>query len=288
MASLYCRERTLSFETIVVDNNSHDGSVAMVRKDFPQTHLLENNCNAGFAKGNNTGIAAAKGKYILLLNSDTSIIGNALEELALFLDTHPEVAVVAPRLVYPDFTDQGVARTFPAPVNALFGRKTLLTKLFPNNKYSRKYLLSRAHNSDEPFEVDWVSGACLMVRTEVIESVGLLDDNFFMYWEDLDICFRIKSRGWKIICIPESKVIHYEGKSTLKKISNRCIIEFNKGAYRYYRKHHISSPFDIMNFVSILGLTLRTLLLLGINLIKPKENLTGREDILEVPINLKK
>jgi len=152
--SLYGGERQINLETIVVDNNSEDGSRAMVRKEFPQVYLLENDKNMGFAKATNRGVSLAKGDYILLLNSDTEVIGDALEKLVLFLDNHSNVAVVSARLVYPDFSDQGVARTFPSPIHAFFGRKSLLTKLIPNNKYSQQYLVSHRHLSREPFEVD--------------------------------------------------------------------------------------------------------------------------------------
>ncbi len=124
------------------------------------------------------------------------------------------------------------------------------------------------HNYDEPFEVDWVSGACLMVRRDVLEEVGFLDEGFFMYWEDADLCFRIKQKGWKVFCVPQATVVHYEGKSGHTKISNRLIIEFNKSVYHYYRKHHIKRFFDLMNFIAIFGLTLRTLLLLSANIFR--------------------
>lgn len=275
LTSLYDSEHHPGFETIVVDNNSSDESCAMVRADFPQVRLIENNENAGFAKGNNIGLALARGDYILLLNSDTRVMGNALEKLILFLENHSRVAVATARLVYPDFSDQGVARSFPTPMNGLFGRRSILTRLFPNNRYSQKYLTSRTHTSDEPFEVDWVSGACLMVRKDIIEEVGFLDERFWMYWEDADLCFRIKQKGWKIYCVPDALVIHYEGKSVSRKSSSRSIIEFNKSVYRYYRKHHIRSSFELMNFVAILGLTLRTIVLLVLNVFSRK---TGREE----------
>jgi GT2 family glycosyltransferase len=229
---------------------------------------VENNENAGFARANNMGIERARGKYILLLNSDTEIIGNALEILVHFLDDHPDVGVATARLVYPDFTDQGVARAFPTPINSLFGRRSILTKLFPNNRFSKKYLISRLHTSYEPFEVDWVSGACMMVREKVIEDTGPFDERFFMYWEDADICYRIKQRGWKVYCVPEAIVIHQEGKSAQRRTKSGLIIEFNKSVYRYYRKYHIHSSFALMNLVAILGLTMRTLLLLAANLFK--------------------
>lgn len=240
----------------------------MVRKDFPQVRLIENSENVGFARGNNLGMKKARGKYILLLNSDTKVIGVALEKLVLFLDSHPKVAVASPRLVYPDLSDQGAARTFPTPINAFYGRRSLLTRFFPNNRFSKKYLVSRMHTTNVPFEVDWVSGACLMVRKNVIEEIGPLDEKFFMYWEDVDLCFRIKQKGWKVICDPEAIVIHYEGKSTRRKDNSRLIVEFSRSAYRFFRKHRTRSFFEIMNFVAIFGLTLRTIVLLALNVFK--------------------
>lgn len=246
----------------------------MVRGYFPQVYLYENRENVGFAKANNIGIEMARGKYILLLNSDTKVVGDALEKMVQFLDSHPDVAVVTAGLVYPDLSDQEVARAFPTPINAFFGRRSLLTRLFPNNRFSQKYLVSRIHTLDEPFEIDWVSGACLMVRKKVIEEIGALDEGFFMYWEDADLCFRIKQRGWKVVCVPEAVVIHYEGKSTPKK-SSRLIVEFNRSVYRFFRKHYIRSSFEIMNFVAIFGLTMRTLVLLALNVFKERRDNNG-------------
>jgi N-acetylglucosaminyl-diphospho-decaprenol L-rhamnosyltransferase len=256
-------------ETIVVDNNSCDGSREMLRSRFPEVRLVENCENEGFARACNRGITAARGFYILLLNSDARLSEGALTRLSGFLDRTPGVGVVSGRLVYPDYFDQGVARKFPSPINALFGRRSLMTKLFPNNRFSRKYMLSRNHDSGEPFAVDWVSGACMMIRRQVIEEIGLLDEGFFMYWEDADFCFRAKERGWKVFCVPDAIVVHHEGKSAGRR-DGRLIVEFNRSAYRYYRKHHVSSSITAMNFVALLGLTLRTVVLLGANMLKRK------------------
>jgi GT2 family glycosyltransferase len=282
LASVYAQVPPFDLETIVVDNNSHDGSIDMLRENFKQVIGIENAENVGFSRANNLGIEKARGRFILLLNSDTEIMGNALEILYLFLDNHPEVGVVTPRLVYPDFTDQGVARAFPTPVNSLLGRRSILTRLFPNNRFSRKYLLSRTHTSEEPFEIDWGSGACLMLRKEVIEDTGLLDEDFFMYWEDADLCFRAKQKEWSVYCVPEAVVIHHEGKSAGSKSSNRLIIEFNRSAYHYYRKHHIRSSFDVMNLVAICGLASRTLLLLAANLFKERIGSEGERRNLSI------
>jgi GT2 family glycosyltransferase len=242
----------------------------MVEEEFPQIHLIVSRENKGFARANNIGLRAATGEYVLLLNSDTRVLGDALEILIDFLDNHGEAAVVSARVVYPDMSDQGVARTFPTPLNAFFGRRSILTRLFPNNGYAKKYMISRSHMLKEPFEVDWVSGACLMVRRSVIEEVGFLDEQFFMYWEDADLCYRIKQKGWKVVCVPDAVVIHYEGKSAQRKQSNGLIMEFNKSAYRYYRKHHVKSFFEFMNIMAICGLTLRTIVLLASSKLKRK------------------
>jgi GT2 family glycosyltransferase len=236
-----------------------------MKREFPKIRLIETGRNAGFAKACNIGIAASGGEYILLLNSDTRIIGDALDKMVSYLDEHADTAVVTSRLVYPDFTDQGVARHFPSPINALFGRKSILTKLFPKNRFARKYMISRSRTSGGPFEVDWVSGACLMARQNVLAQVGYLDDQFFMYWEDADVCYRIKQKGWKIVCVPDAVIIHCEGKSSGGKMNSRLIFEFNRSVYRYYRKHHIHHWFDMMNFLALAGLTLRTLVLLAGN-----------------------
>jgi hypothetical protein len=278
LAALSGREHPFPLETIVVDNASGDGSAAMVRSEFPDVRVVEGDQNGGFSWANNRGAEIATGDYILLLNSDTEVLDDALTKLVSFLDSHLDVAVVSGRLVYPDLSDQGVARAFPTPFNAVFGRTTLLARLFPNNRHSKEYIVSRAHHSDEPFEVDWVSGACLMVRSEVIEEVGFLDEGFFMYWEDADFCFRIKRAGWRVFCVPEARVIHHEGKSRRKKSSNRLIVEFNKSAYRYYRKHHVRSPFQPMNLVALLGLSLRTVVLLALNAVSDGDDRRSGEN----------
>jgi len=251
-------------EIIVIDNNSEDSSVEMIRKNFSDIHLVCNDKNAGFAGACNQGIKCARGEYILFLNPDTKIIGDSLNKMILFLDTHPEAGVVTGRLVYPDMTDQGVARTFPRPMNAVFGRHSILTRFFPDNKYSRTYLASRQNKSANSFEVDWVSGACLLARKQALEDAGYFDENFFMYWEDADLCYRIKEKGWKVFCVADAIIIHYEGKSTGKKTA-RLIVEFHKSAYYYYRKNYIKKSFGLKNMFAIFGLTARTLILLAAN-----------------------
>ena len=258
LASL-ARQAGAEFETIVVDNNSQDDSRAMLARRFPQVHTVESNTNLGFAKGCNLGAHHASGQYLLFLNSDTEVLADTLEQLAEFLDQHAEVGVVTSRLVYPDFSDQGVARSFPRPANAILGRNSLLTKWFPNNQVSRRYLLSRHNLSQVPFEVDWVSGACLMIRSEVFKTIGGFDERFFMYWEDADLCFRVKQRAWKIFIVPEAKVVHYEGKSPSRKA--RQIVLFHRNVYRFYRKNYLRSSTDPRNILAIVVLSARAVFL---------------------------
>jgi GT2 family glycosyltransferase len=189
-------------------------------------------------------------------------------QIVEFLRTHDEVGIASARLVYPDFSDQGVARTFPTPVNALFGRRSLLTKLFPNNRHSRAYLLSRRHRTDEAFEADWVSGACLMFRRRLLEQIGGLDECFWMYWEDADFCFRAKQNGWRVFCLPKAVIVHHEGISSGGRRHWKTIVEFNRSAYRYYRKHYLRSRLQPMTAIAATFLTLRTAMLLLANALR--------------------
>ena len=269
LESIFNFDLPFSFQVLVIDNHSSDDSADMVRKIFPQVRVIENNGNCGFSQANNRGIRNTNGEYILLLNSDTVVSQGALLKLLLFLEENDKAGIVSGRLVYPDYTDQNVCRAFPTPINALFGRRSILTKLFPNNKYSKKYMLSVHRHKKEPFQIDWVSGACLMVKRKVIHNVGLLDEKFFMYWEDADFCMRVKKEGWKIYCVPTAIIVHYEGKSSINQ-NYRLIIEFNKSVYWFYRKHYIQHALSIMNIIAICGLTSRTIILMAISFLKNK------------------
>lgn len=248
-------------EILVVDNASSDGSAELVQSRFPSVTLIPAGKNLGFAKANNLAFASAHGDYLLLLNTDTEVQGDALVRLVRFLDQHPEAGIVSGRLVYPDLRDQGVARTFPTPMNALFGRRSLLTRLFPNNRYARQYLLSRRHSTATPFEADWVSGACLLFRRRLLEQLGGLDERFWMYWEDADFCYRAKQGGWRVFCVPEAVVVHHEGRSSGGRGNWKTIVEFNRSAYRYYRKHYLK-PRHPATVLAAVFLSMRTVALL--------------------------
>lgn len=265
--SLYKNTSVTTFNIIVVDNNSSDGSVEMLEANFPEITLLLNRMNSGFAKANNQGIKISHSRYILLLNSDTIILPSAIDTMKDFMVNHPQAGIIGSKTLYPDYTVQATARRFPTPANALFGRKSILTKFFPVNRFSKGYLTCINKKTNEPFEVDWVAGSCLMARREMIKLIGPLDEKFWMYWEDADWCYRAKNNSWKVYCVPKAQIIHYEGKSG-SPISWKLIWEFHKSVYIFYRKHYHKSVLHPMNFIAIVGLFLRSTMLMMLSLTK--------------------
>lgn len=222
-------------EVLVVDNGSSDGSVEMVRDRFPQVRLIANGENLGFTRANNQALAIARGRYLMLLNSDTEVLPGALEAMVAAMDSHPEVGVLGPQLLNSDGTIQSSRRRFPTLATA-FVESTVLQRFFPHHPLLRRYyVLDRPDSISQ--EVDWVVGACLVARREVLEQVGGLDESFFMYSEELDWCRRIRAAGWKVLYLPEAKVVHHEGKSSERDPRHRHEY-FQESKCRYFHKHH--------------------------------------------------
>jgi len=225
----------LQIEVIVVDNASSDSSVAMIEEEFPQVQLIANSENVGFTVGNNQGIAATRGRYILLLNPDTEIVGDALTTMVAYMDDHPQVGALGPQLLNPDGSIQSSRRRFPTIATA-FLESTILQQWFPRNRVTRHYYITDRPD-DEVQEVDWVTGACLLARRETIEEVGLLDEGFFMYSEELDWSRRIKAQRWQLIYLPTARVIHHGAQSS-EQVKSFQHIQFQRSKIRYFRKHH--------------------------------------------------
>jgi N-acetylglucosaminyl-diphospho-decaprenol L-rhamnosyltransferase len=225
---------SLRLETIVVDNGSTDGSVEMLRAYHPEVTLVRNQENRGFTAANNQGIAAAHGQYVLLLNPDTEIRGDGLARLVAFLETHPDVGLVGPQLLYSDGSIQSSRRRFPT-LATLFLESTWLAPLAPPALLRRYYVQDRP--DDLTTDVDWVTGAAMLTRRTVTEQVGGLDERFFMYSEELDWCRRIKAAGWRVVYYPGAQVIHHEGKSSEQAVTARHI-NFQRSKIRYVRKYH--------------------------------------------------
>ncbi len=234
-------ERWPKFEVIIVDNGSSDDSVAMTRAEFPQFTLIENKKNLGFGGGNNAGLAVAKGKILGTINSDTEIVGDALPCICDYFAANKDVGVVGPKLLNTDGTVQLSCRRFPGFMTAFFNRYSLLTKLFPNNAWSREYLMTNCGHS-MTMDVDWVSGAALFVRREVYDKVGGFDEDYFMYSEDVDWCYRIHRAGWHAAYLPDAVIIHHIGCST-GRAPFRMIWQRHRSMWIFYRKHY---SFDIV------------------------------------------
>jgi GT2 family glycosyltransferase len=233
LASL--RSDRCALEIIVVDNASHDGSVAMVRANYPHAVVIANAENRGFTGGNNQGIAASHGRCVMVLNPDTEVLGDALDRLVAYLDEHPQVGAIGPQLLNPDRSVQSSRRRFPTLATA-FLESTWLQGVAPRS------ILRHYYMDDVPptttHEVDWLNGACTVFRREVIDRVGVYDaQNFFMYSEELDLCRRIKEAGWQIVYLPEAQVVHYVGQSSDQAVAARHI-HFQTSKVHYVRKWH--------------------------------------------------
>ena len=245
-------------ELIVVDNASSDGSVAMVRSCYRRVRVIEMGENAGFARASNQGLRASSGRFVLLLNSDTVVHGGAQANMVSFMDEHPEFAAAGPLLLNSDGSVQTSCFAFTTVRDILF-ESLGLTALFP---YSPVFNRRGMGGFDRTTvrAVDWVSGACLMARRRVIEQVGLLDEGFFMYGEELDWCYRMRQAGLRVAFFPGARVIHY-GRGSSARTRGDIAPRALAGRLRYFRKHHGPGAALAVRLLTIVGAALRLLTL---------------------------
>jgi GT2 family glycosyltransferase len=222
-------------EVIVVDNRSTDGSLEMLCLEFPWVQVIANNQNVGFIRGSNQGVRASQGRYVLLLNPDSEIVGDALSVMMDYMEGHPRVGALGPQLRYPDGSIQSSRRRFPTLATA-FLESTILQQWFSHSRVLGHYYVSDQPDDDTQ-EVDWVVGACILLRREAFEQVGLLDESVFMYSDELDWCRRARSVDWRVVYLPTAQVIHHEGKSSEQAVAARHI-RFQEAKIHYFRKHH--------------------------------------------------
>lgn len=231
-------------EIIVVDSASSDNTVAMLRENYPQVKLIAQSENVGFTRGNNIGFAAAQGRSIFMLNPDTELLGDALPQLLNYLDSHADVGIVGPHTLNSDASYQSSRRQFPSKSLAFF-ESTFLEWLAPKKMLDNFYL---SHFPEEAvLEVGWMQGSALLVRREIYETLGGLDEAFVMYFEELDWCKRTADAGWKLVYLGTAQIIHHGGKST-EQIGAKKHIYFQESKIRYYRKHHGAFFATILRF----------------------------------------
>lgn len=232
--SIYEQTRNIVFEVIVIDNASSDGSVAMVKADFPQAILIANQDNRGFAAANNQGIAIAKGRYVLLLNSDTIVLDGAIQKTIAFADQHLQAAVIGCRVLNKDLTLQPTCFMYPSVLNLLLSM-TYLYKLFPRCHFFGREKISW-WDRDDVRPVQTVTGCFMLVRKEAIEQVGVMDENFFMYAEETDWCRRFQQAGWIHLFYPDACIIHLGGQST-QQVRPQMALQLRAGILQFIRKH---------------------------------------------------
>jgi N-acetylglucosaminyl-diphospho-decaprenol L-rhamnosyltransferase len=262
LTSVFESRGDIRFQVCVVDNASLDGSADMVRTEFPAARLIESE-NLGYAAGNNRGLRAfglgqdapsALPRYLLLLNPDTVLPPSALIDMLEFLDQHPQAGVAGPRLVRQDGSlDKACRRSFPTPEIAFY-RLSGLARLFPRSRRFGRYNMTFL-SPDITTEVDAVVGAFMLIRSEALQEVGLLDERYFMYAEDLDLCYRIKQRGWQVWYNAAVTVLHYKGQSSRQR-STVTNIEFYRAMRRFHTQHFEHHTFFLMNWLIYAGIGL--------------------------------
>ncbi len=243
------------YEIILVDNHSTDGSIEAFERHYPEIELIRNQVNVGFSKGNNQAMKIARGRYVLLLNSDTIVNSDTLDVMLQFMDQQPTVGAAGCKVVLPDGSlDKACRRGFPTP-SASFYYAFGFAKLFPRvprfNQYQLSYL-----DPDQDYPVDCLVGAFMMVRREVIDQVGMLDEDFFMYGEDIDWCYRIKEAGWGIHYYPYTEIVHYKGASSRRR-PFKIIYEFHRAMILFHKKHYEKKYSWVVNLLVYAGVGLK-------------------------------
>lgn len=256
------KECAESIHAIYVVNNGHENGINGLKGIFPHTVFIQNHKNLGFAKGVNIGLRNSEASYICLLNPDTIASENFLGAGLAYIEAHPTVGALGPKIYSEDGSVQGSARSFPTLLTSFFGRTSWLTRNFPNNSLSKKNMPTIGYGDQDPLEVDWVSGACMLVRREAVSQVGGMDERFFMYWEDADWCRRMQNGGWKIVYLPEAAIFHACGQSS-KTRPLKSMLHFHKSCYQLYEKYTPSHKTWLLPVV-LLGLGLRiSMLMIG-------------------------
>jgi GT2 family glycosyltransferase len=267
LRSIYETHPASQIEVIVVDNGSKDGVGEMLRGEYPEIQFIENEGNAGFTRPMNQALRASRGRYLLQLNPDTLILPGALDRLVAFLEAHPQVGICGPKVLNRDRTLQKPCRRGESRPWAVISYFTGLAALFPKSKWFGEYLMSYM-DEDETHQVAGVAGSCMLVRREVFDQIGYLDERFFAYQEDADLCFRARQAGWQIYYVPESQIIHFGSLGGSRVQPYRSIFEWHRSYFLYYRKNLAKDYFFLFNGVYYLAMFLKLLFSLLANFLR--------------------
>lgn len=246
LESIFKTINGITFEVIVIDNASSDGSIETVKEKYDRVKIVANPDNIGFAKANNQGLKIAKGKYILMLNPDTEVLEDSIIKMARFLDKNRKTGMCGAALLNPDFSIQNIGYNFPT-----------LSILFKAHILGLDDLVL---NPDKPMEVDWLQGSCMMIRRELLNKIGYFDEKFFIYGEEKDFCFRIKKAGWRIFSLPDCQIIHHSSKSTAD-CEASSFVEYHKSQLYFFRKHYPGYFINIAKIIIFMGILKKLMLL---------------------------
>jgi len=256
------------YEVIIVDQNSGDGTARMISESYPQIRLIKTPENQGFTRPMNLAIRAAQGRYVALLNPDTLIHAEMFNRLCGFLNDNPGAGIVGPKVLNPDGSLQAPCRRGDARPWAVISYFSGLWRVFPDKPFFNGYLLSHL-DEDQTHPVDGVSGSCMLIRREVIEEIGYLDERFFAYQEDADYCLMARQAGWQVYYYPKAQITHFGGQGGSRHQPYRSIYAWHKSYFLYYRKHFAKDYFFLFNWLYYGVMGLKLLFALTKNFLSP-------------------
>ena len=235
LASIFARPASCKFEVVLVNKPSGDGTEELIPKSYPSVHLVSHE-QFGIAEMRNIGIRNSSGRYLLMLDADTEVLEGCFDALVEFMDAHSDVGGAGAKTLRPDGSLEYSGKRFYT-LATIFVRRTPLGRLFPNNRWDRHHLMMDADH-DQVLDIDWMAGACYLMRRVSVEQVGLFDEDYYFGFEDVDWCYRAKQRRWRICYVPHARIIHHIQRSSARGL-NRMAWEHLKSGWRFYKKHHL-------------------------------------------------
>jgi hypothetical protein len=267
LRSIYGNANRFTYEIIITDNRSTDGTVEMVQAEFPDVQVIMNEENLGYTAPMNQALRKAQGRYLMQLNPDTVALPGAFERLVGYLDGHPEVGICGPKVLNPDGSLQKPCRRGDPRPWAVLSYFSGLAKRYPKSRFFGEYLMSYM-DEDQTHPVAGVSGSCMLIRRAVIEQIGYLDELFFAYQEDADFCFRARQANWQVMYYPEAQIIHYGGQGGSRVEPYRSIYQWHRSYFLYYRKTFAKDYFFLFNWLYYLAMLFKLIFALLANALR--------------------